>query len=722
MAYTYGSVSNCTSNYYECRLGYQVNSQDITNNSSNVTLRLEVRSKASSGTRTYGYNQTTIIDGTSLGAKTMPDMRNSTAWKVYGERTITIAHNADGTCSVSKSASFTTTATGTYSLKSGSCSVTVNPATIPRATTPSVSSSSVDMGSSVTISTPRASNNFTHTLTYSFGNASGTIASNVATSTSWTPPLSLANQLPNSTNGTCVITCQTYDGTTLIGSKTVSLTLNVPSSVVPSISSVTVSEGNSTMISKNWGVYVQNKSQLRVQTVAAGAYSSTIKAYKITGIDSNTYNSSDFTSNVLTGTGDKTITIQITDSRGRTASTTRTYSCVAYGNPTISSTNALRCNQDGTTNEEGTYLKYTFNASISPVNNHNTHAFKIGYKLTSSSSYTYVTIANDGYTLAKDNVVLSGVTFNADNAYDIIFVAQDAFATSTSTKSIATAFALINYNASGKAIAFGKVSEAGSNEKLLEIDLPTIMKCLNLLWKETGYGDRFSIQAAFSGSGDSNKFRIMGAVGGQGEEPTLYDLLTITAQSGNVWTKGNINGYTLNAASEKGVKTLSGVGDVGWSNQADGDANLISKAFMAWWNGAYNENHTSNLKYCTDGEIQGKPNIVYSNSSGTTGTITMSANANNYKNIRVSYFFDGNEYCSNTFSKSQNINGYYWLSCTKNASDSNLSYINACLIQVSGNTITLSRNRQTGFSKDDNDIYTPSGDIEVHITKVEMWN
>lgn len=711
MAYTYGSESNCklgsgsSSGAYVCRVGYQVNSQDVSNNTSNVTLRLEVKSTNSSY-KTYGYNQTSTIDGTTLSAKSF-DMRSTNSWQLFGERTITISHNADGTYSSSKSASFTTTASGSYSLKSGSASVTVAPATIPRATTPTVSSSSVAMGSSVTISTPRASSSFTHTLTYSFGSTSGTIASNVGTSQSWTPPLSLANQVPNSISGTCTITCETYDGNTLIGTKTVNLTLNVPSSVVPSISSVTLSEGNSTMSSKNWGVYVQNKSQLRVKTVASGSYSSTIKSYKITGIDDNTYNSSDFTSNALTGTGSKTIKIQVTDSRGRTASTTKTYNCVAYGNPTISNASAVRCNQDGTSNEEGTYLKYTFNASVSAVSNKNSHIFKIGYKTVSSSSYKYVTISNDGYTLSKNNVVLSGVTFSADSAYDIVFSVQDAFTTVTKTINIATAFALINYNASGKAMAFGKVSEAGPNEKLFELDLPTIMRCLNLFWKEEGWGDEFSIQAEFSGYNDSNLLKIMGAVGGEGETSTLYDLMTISAKSGNVWIKGLLNGYSINAASAKSVKTLSAIGDVGWSNQTDGDASVISKAFMAWWNGAFNNANNSNLKYCSGGEIQAKPKSLYDNGSGTTGTVTLSETSEHFTYLEIFYKNEDGQFSSTRVysPNGKTTNG----TIIRKNSDNTCIMLNSVLWAISGTSITPSRNSQANIyfgGSSDNDTNT----------------
>lgn len=473
MAYTYGSngiaylvgVSSAT-NKYQVRLGYQVESQSIENNTSTITLRLEVRS-VDSAYYTYGFNQTTTIDGTALGAKTF-DMRSTNIWQVFGERTITVLHNADGTYSVTKSGSFVTTGTGTYTLKSGSANVTVVPPTIPRASTPTLSPSSVDMGSNITIATNRASDSFTHTLTYSFGSASGTIASNVGASTTWTPPINLASQIPSATSETCTITCYTYNGSTLIGSKSVTVTLTVPSSVVPSISSIALSEAGSAPSS--WGCYVQNKSKLKVVTTASGTYGSSIKSYKITGIDSTTYASSNFTSNTLTGSGTKTITATVTDSRGRTATKTTTYTCVAYSNPSISNTSVTRCNSDGVDNEEGTYVKYTFKASVSSVNSKNSHVFKIGYKKSSDSSYTYVTIAGEGYSLDKSNVVLSDVTFSEDSSYSFIFLVSDYFTTTTATQALATGFTLLDYAESGKGMSIGKVSEKDMFEVALESD------------------------------------------------------------------------------------------------------------------------------------------------------------------------------------------------------------------------------------------------------------
>jgi len=138
MAYIYGNNgivrlgNGGTTSYYQCRVGYEpvAGSEDIGLNTSQFRLRMEARS-VNSSYQTFGYNQTTTLDGVSLSPQTF-DMRNTNVWQLFGERTITVTHDQYGKYSQEKYGSFTTTATGNYSLKSGSASVTVTLPDIPR--------------------------------------------------------------------------------------------------------------------------------------------------------------------------------------------------------------------------------------------------------------------------------------------------------------------------------------------------------------------------------------------------------------------------------------------------------------------------------------------------------------------------------------------------------------------------------------------------------------
>ena len=72
------------------------------------------------------------------------------------------------------------------------------------------------------------------------------------------------------------------------------------------------------------------------------------------------------------------------------------------------------------------------------------------------------------YTL-NSTIVSSSSPFGMDNTFDIRLSVTDYFGTITSTFEIPTAFTLLDFNKSGKGIAFGKVSEVADG---MEIDLP----------------------------------------------------------------------------------------------------------------------------------------------------------------------------------------------------------------------------------------------------------
>ena len=77
----------------------------------------------------------------------------------------------------------------------------------------------------------RYNSSYKHTITYAFGNASGTIANKTSsTSITWSIPASLASQIPSATKATCTLTCTTYSGNTSLGTTTFTITLFVKQS------------------------------------------------------------------------------------------------------------------------------------------------------------------------------------------------------------------------------------------------------------------------------------------------------------------------------------------------------------------------------------------------------------------------------------------------------------------------------------------------------------
>ena len=327
------------------------------------------------------------------------------------------------------------------------------------ASKPSLSKSSWDMGTAVTVYTNRQSTLATHTIRYSFFSSSGTIATGVTDSCAWTPPVSLAAQIPNAASGWGTLYCDTYVNGSLVSTNTCTFTLNVPSSVVPSISSISIAEATSG-IAAQFGGYVQTRSKLAVTISASGNQGSSISSYRTT-IDNATYSTASFTSNTLNSSGNLTLTATVTDSRGRTATATRTVTVLAYSPPSLTKFSAERCSADGASAQtDGTKVRISAKATASSVGGKNTMSCVVYYKTSSASAWTQaVTLTHSNYSIAVTNLLLSP-TFNTLSSYDIKLRVQDYFYYVEQTVSIGTKQVMMDFYKDGSGIAFGKVAES----------------------------------------------------------------------------------------------------------------------------------------------------------------------------------------------------------------------------------------------------------------------
>lgn len=451
-----GTITKAIRTGYQMKIVWSIGSQSVASNTSSVTVKVQLVSTGASYTINSSASKSgsLTINGTKYTFSFSAALSGNQTKTLY-TKTVTIAHNADGskTCAFASTIGIKVTLGGTY-YDDVTASGNGTFDTIPRATTPTISASSVNMGASITINMPRAASAFTHTLTYKFGNATGTIGSGLGTRKAWEVPLTLANQIPSGTSGTCAITCKTYNGSTLIGTKTVSFKANVPASVVPTISAVSMAETVSGLAAQ-FGAFVQGKSKVKISITAAGAYGSTIKTYKA-NVDGKDYSGAAPTTGTLSS-GSKTVTITVTDSRGRTAKTTKTLTVVAYSAPTIPILSAVRALADGTDNYEGQHGKIALSFSVASVGGKNTSIYTLEYKAKSATSWTALQ-AGTGFTLSE-TIITEDALFSVDSAFDIRLSVKDYFTTIRKAVEIPTAFTLLDFNASGRGIAFGKVSE-----------------------------------------------------------------------------------------------------------------------------------------------------------------------------------------------------------------------------------------------------------------------
>lgn len=326
----------------------------------------------------------------------------------------------------------------------------------------SLSSTSVAAGSFATMNITAYNSEYSHRLTWKFGSHTATQTVTAGTSTaSYTIPLSWLDVIPSATSGSASVVLDTLDASgASLGTSTHNFTVTVPSSVVPSISSITATPVNSNSVINGWGLYVYSESQARLTiSGAAGVYGSTIKSYSITTNPSvGSSSSSSFTTSTLYRTGAITVTATVTDSRGRKATKTTSFNILFYSSPYFLSLSTYRCNSSGTQDDTGgtyAYLKAEFDCD--DLNGKNSVSGSVVLSQVGGSYSTSATITSGtAYILGDGNLAVDAV-------YEATFTLTDtAGSVSTYVAEIGSAEYVIHVKNGGKAIGFGMA--AGDDE------------------------------------------------------------------------------------------------------------------------------------------------------------------------------------------------------------------------------------------------------------------
>lgn len=293
--------------------------------------------------------------------------------------------------------------------------------------------SSVDntnIGSSGTASWNKIDNSYTYKLVLTYSNAPAVtvnVAANNA-STSFTIPTTWYAYLPNSTSATATATLTTYSGSTALGTSTKTFTVSVASSIKPSISAFTAAPRSSNTTVNGWNVYVQGYSYVYLSATASAGTGASIVSYAFSGAGvSQTGTGTTANSKVIDSSGSKTYTLIVTDSRGRTASSTVSANFLAYSNPVVSSLTSYRSNSSGAqASIDGTYIHSTAVFSYSAVGSNSLTVKKIEYKLHTASSWTTgvsSATSGTGYTFGGGNIAIT-------SSYDVKCTVTDSLGNS----------------------------------------------------------------------------------------------------------------------------------------------------------------------------------------------------------------------------------------------------------------------------------------------------
>ena len=300
-------------------------------------------------------------------------------------------HNSDGTG--------TATVGSYYSSGYGSMpyeEFTLTLTKIARASQPSINtypgnSPDITAGTACTIHMNKQST-FTHTVKYSFGKKSGTIATGVVDNCSWTPPISLLDQITTATVGYGAIYVDTYSGSTKIGeTKSCGFTLHLPSNPNPTVGTITATEQHSGVKAKNANITVQTISKKLISVPVSAKYSAGIKSVMCDGVtltgSNGTYTG--YVSNKTSGT----YTVTVTDTRGLKSTGTISQTYYEYAKPFITAT----LKRESETSAKGTL---TVNGTYSTILS-NTITMTVQRNDASYASTVYPTLSSGKISLSK---------------------------------------------------------------------------------------------------------------------------------------------------------------------------------------------------------------------------------------------------------------------------------------------------------------------------------
>lgn len=239
-------------------------------------------------------------------------------------------------------------------------------------------------------------------------------------------PTTFYAQIPNSKNGTGTITCQTYNGSTLIGTKTCSFVATANEAISKPTLSPTVADSNTatTALTGDSSKFIKYYSNASAATGAAARNSSTLKSQKIVCGAKSLTTASGTISAVESGF----FTFSATDSRGYTTTQTINKTLIEYvkltcsmeaGAPTTAGVATLKIS--------GNY----FNGSFGKVANTLTVQYRYKTQGGSYGSWTTVTATKSGNTYSA-TASISGLNYL--NTYVFQVRAIDKLATVNSNE------------------------------------------------------------------------------------------------------------------------------------------------------------------------------------------------------------------------------------------------------------------------------------------------
>ena len=385
---------------------------------------------------------------------------NQTAMLIDQE--VTIAHDGDGTRTLYYR--------GEFKNKSNNKVIPINNAALVLTTISRASYGAdvtAEIAKPVTINITKREAWMRHSIWVTIGSYDQKIAGdNIDTSYTWTPPIEIANQFPNSASGTGTITYVTYNNGVEVGKDIRRITVNIPTNLFkPGFTGFNLSDTNPVTqnLIPNPTHFVSTLSRIKVAFDGArGVAGASVTGYYAEIVGGNT--SAQTNGGILTvpttmTDTQMTVRAKVQDSRGVWSDwREQSITVLAYFNPT------LRFEAKRTSEKLDTMtLKRFLKIAALSVNGTQKNITKLTFKTRKVGTDTYTTDSTNEWQniseLNGSDVNLNG-KYPADTSWEVLGRVEDKFSYTEFVITVSTDKVVMSYERDG--VGIGKYREMGA--------------------------------------------------------------------------------------------------------------------------------------------------------------------------------------------------------------------------------------------------------------------
>ncbi len=312
--------------------------------------------------------------------------------------------------------------------------------------------SSIYAGETIIVAISKKVSSFTHTVKISYaGNGDMIVDKSSGSSIRWTNSMNiLTRYMQNLQSMNITFTVETYDGRNRVGTSSKTLTLKVPSSAAPTISSVNIREANKNKINIIGKTpFYQLLSDLNILTKTSAKYGASIKNISVS-LGNYTKSGSSVILDNVNLKGNQNIKVTVKDSRGLSTSTTKTINLSPYDMPNIAFFNAYR------TETNTKYASARLSLTSTVIEAKNPLSVKVDVAEKGSSSWRNVYSATVGNGKLNDTISLGG-GFDDFKAYDVRLTIADKFKRHQAISNIPATSQSLVIGATKPVVGVGKV-------------------------------------------------------------------------------------------------------------------------------------------------------------------------------------------------------------------------------------------------------------------------